>query len=137
MPTDFFPQRPDISPTIYAYELRGVSSHKGYLKVGYTERDVETRVKEQLRTPGLAAAARRVPQTRGVREQTAAAPAAVAGVMLTAARWFAPFRAQRARCLRRSCRLLPTWLRTRLSTVFRGKLSLTNEFDGGTIAVEN
>ena len=47
MPTDFFPQRPDISPTIYAYELRGVLSHKGYLKVGYTERDVETRVKEQ------------------------------------------------------------------------------------------
>ena len=67
MPTDFFPQRPEISPTIYAYELRGVSSHKGYLKVGYTERDVETRVKEQLRTPGLAAAARIVVRESAMR----------------------------------------------------------------------
>ena len=45
--TDFFPQRPDAVPTIYAYRLVGVDSHKGYLKVGYTDRDVETRVKEQ------------------------------------------------------------------------------------------
>lgn len=44
---DFFPQRPDAVPTIYAYRLVGVESHKGYLKVGYTDRDVETRVKEQ------------------------------------------------------------------------------------------
>ena len=43
----FFPQRPDAVPTIYAYRLVGVDSHKGYLKVGYTDRDVETRVKEQ------------------------------------------------------------------------------------------
>ena len=43
----FFPQRPDAVPTIYAYRLVGVESHKGYLKVGYTDRDVETRVKEQ------------------------------------------------------------------------------------------
>jgi len=44
---DFFPQRPDIEPKIYAYEYIGVNSHKGYIKVGYTTRDVETRVKEQ------------------------------------------------------------------------------------------
>ncbi len=44
---EFFPQRPDAVPTIYAYRLVGVESHKGYLKVGYTDRDVETRVKEQ------------------------------------------------------------------------------------------
>ncbi len=44
----FFPQRPDAHPTIYAYEFDGVASHKGYIKVGYTERDVETRVREQV-----------------------------------------------------------------------------------------
>lgn len=50
MPTDFFVQRPYVFPTIYAYSLNGVTSHKGYIKVGYTERDVEMRVAEQLRT---------------------------------------------------------------------------------------
>ena len=38
---DFFPQRPPVSPKIYAYELIGVASHRGYIKVGYTERDVD------------------------------------------------------------------------------------------------
>lgn len=51
MPTmDFFPQRPPVSPKIYAYELIGVASHKGYIKVGYTERDVDTRIREQTHT---------------------------------------------------------------------------------------
>lgn len=45
---DFFPQRPESHPTVYAYEFVGVASHKGYIKVGYTERDVDTRIKEQL-----------------------------------------------------------------------------------------
>lgn len=45
---DFFAQRPAIEPTIYVYKLQGVQSHKGYVKVGYTERDVHTRIKEQL-----------------------------------------------------------------------------------------
>jgi len=48
MPTEFFVQRPAINPTIYVYRLSGVQSHKGYVKVGYTERDVETRIKEQI-----------------------------------------------------------------------------------------
>lgn len=43
---DFFPQRPPVSPKIYAYELIGVASHRGYIKVGYTERDVDTRIRE-------------------------------------------------------------------------------------------
>ena len=30
----FFQQKPDIKPIIYAYELVGVESHKGYIKVG-------------------------------------------------------------------------------------------------------
>ena len=51
MPTmDFFPQRPPVSPKIYAYELIGVASHRGYIKVGYTERDVDVRIKEQTHT---------------------------------------------------------------------------------------
>ena len=51
---DFFQQRPKVEPTIYAYRLPGVPSHEGYLKVGYTDRDAETRVKEQVGTPTLA-----------------------------------------------------------------------------------
>lgn len=50
---EFFSQRPEITPTIYAYKLNGVASHDGYIKVGYTERDVEVRVKEQMHTSGV------------------------------------------------------------------------------------
>lgn len=50
MAKDFFPQKPDVKPTIYAYELIGVVSHKGLLKIGYTVRSAEERVKEQLGT---------------------------------------------------------------------------------------
>ena len=53
MPQNFFIQRPKVTPTIYAYRLIGVSSHDGYLKIGYTDRDAETRVKEQLHTSGV------------------------------------------------------------------------------------
>ncbi len=50
---EFFPQRPESHPTIYAYEFVGVASHQGYIKVGYTERDVETRIKEQTHTTAV------------------------------------------------------------------------------------
>lgn len=53
MTKDFFPQKPEISPTIYAYELIGVDSHKGLLKVGYTIRNTQDRVAEQLKTSRL------------------------------------------------------------------------------------
>ena len=53
MPQDFFIQRPQVTPTIYAYTLDGVASHDGYIKIGYTDRNVETRVKEQLHTSGI------------------------------------------------------------------------------------
>lgn len=46
MPTDFFIQRPAIEPAIYVYRIPGI--HEGYIKIGYTERDVNTRIKEQL-----------------------------------------------------------------------------------------
>jgi hypothetical protein len=47
---EFFPPRPSTNPTIYAYELVGVATHKGLLKIGYTDRDATTRIKEQLGT---------------------------------------------------------------------------------------
>lgn len=53
MEEELFPQRPNLIPTIYAYELPTVPSHKGYIKVGYTGRDVDTRIKEQLHTSGV------------------------------------------------------------------------------------
>lgn len=46
MAQEFFVQRPAIEPTIYVYRFPDV--HKGYIKIGYTERDVHTRIKEQL-----------------------------------------------------------------------------------------
>lgn len=49
----FFPQRPDIDPKIYAYELTGVPEKKGWIKVGDTGRTVQERIVEQLGTAGL------------------------------------------------------------------------------------
>ena len=51
---NFFPQRPSITPTIYAYRLPGVDSHKGYLKVGFTNRTAKERIDEQLHTSKIA-----------------------------------------------------------------------------------
>ncbi|HNS29568.1 MAG TPA: DEAD/DEAH box helicase family protein [Tenuifilaceae bacterium] len=50
---EFFPPRPTTNPTIYAYELEGVATHKGWLKIGYTDRDARTRIKEQLGTAAI------------------------------------------------------------------------------------
>lgn len=50
---DFFPQRPSTNPTIYAYELVGVSTHQGLLKIGFTDRDAKSRIAEQLKTARL------------------------------------------------------------------------------------
>ena len=53
MPTEFFSPRPAVTPTIYAYQLLGVASHESYIKVGYTDRDVDTRIREQLHTSAV------------------------------------------------------------------------------------
>ena len=50
---DFFPPRPSVTPTIYAYELVGVDTHKGLLKIGYTDRNAQQRIKEQLGTAAI------------------------------------------------------------------------------------
>ena len=44
---DFFPQRPDAHPAVYAYADKN-PDHAGILKVGYTARSVEVRVAEQF-----------------------------------------------------------------------------------------
>ena len=51
--SNYFDKRPDITPTIYALELIGVESHKGYIKVGYTHRTTKERANEQLHTSGV------------------------------------------------------------------------------------
>ena len=50
---DLLRNRVAETPMIYAYEHVGVPSHFGWLKVGYTTRDVETRVKEQNLTGNI------------------------------------------------------------------------------------
>lgn len=51
---DFFKERPDVVPTIYAYVLPDVTTHRGYIKVGYTDReDVNARIREQLHTSAV------------------------------------------------------------------------------------
>lgn len=50
---EFFPLRPETTPTIYAYELTGVPDKKGQIKVGFTDRNAEKRIKEQLGTAAI------------------------------------------------------------------------------------
>ena len=47
---DLLREKISETPMIYAYEHIGVPAHEGMLKVGYTTRDVETRVREQNQT---------------------------------------------------------------------------------------
>lgn len=50
---EFFPPRPSTNPTIYAYELVGLATHKDLLKIGFTDRDAQTRIREQLGTAAI------------------------------------------------------------------------------------
>ena len=42
-----------VIPQCYAYTTPGVPAHNGWTKIGFTERDVETRIKEQTHTVGV------------------------------------------------------------------------------------
>ena len=64
--------RPAVVPTIYGYILPEVKSHEGYIKIGYTDRDVETRIKEQLHTAAVGFKAFRS-STRGRTETSGSA----------------------------------------------------------------
>lgn len=50
MNKEFFPPRSEANPTICAYELIGVASHTGLLKVSFTNRNSKDRIAEQLKT---------------------------------------------------------------------------------------
>ena len=49
MTFEFFPERPKVNPRIYAYEDSN-PQYKGLLKIGFTTRSVEQRVREQYPT---------------------------------------------------------------------------------------
>lgn len=44
-----------VTPMIYAYTTPGITYHDGWTKIGYTERDVDTRIKEQTQTVNVIA----------------------------------------------------------------------------------
>jgi hypothetical protein len=50
MPKEFFPRRPAVSPSIYAYEEPGSAGLEGFLKIGFTNGDVQKRVAQQYPT---------------------------------------------------------------------------------------
>ena len=45
---DFFPPRPSVNPTIYAYETPNDITRQGQIKIGNSRREVDKRVKEQI-----------------------------------------------------------------------------------------
>ena len=49
---DILPDRPELSPRLYAYAI-DAPTHAGLLKIGQTTRDVRQRVAEQLRTAAI------------------------------------------------------------------------------------
>ena len=44
-----------VVPMIYAYTTPGITYHDGYVKIGYTEQDVDTRIYQQTHTAGVKA----------------------------------------------------------------------------------
>ncbi|TRO66953.1 GIY-YIG nuclease family protein [Christiangramia sabulilitoris] len=48
MNKEFFPKKSEANPTIYAYELPNDNSRQGQLKIGYTNRTAQERIKEQI-----------------------------------------------------------------------------------------
>ena len=48
MNKEFFPNKSEVTPTIYAYELPNDNSRKGQLKIGQTNRSALARVTEQI-----------------------------------------------------------------------------------------
>ncbi len=44
-----------VVPMIYAYTTPGITYHDGYTKIGYTEQNVDTRIRQQTHTAGIKA----------------------------------------------------------------------------------
>ena len=47
---NFFPRRPPVAPSIYAYDEPGNTGLSGFLKIGFTNGDVRKRVAQQYPT---------------------------------------------------------------------------------------
>ena len=43
----------NVVPMIYAYTTPGVTYHEGYIKIGYTEQNVDDRIRQQTHTAGI------------------------------------------------------------------------------------
>lgn len=43
----------EVKPMIYAYTTPGIIYHEGCIKIGYTEKDVDERIREQVHTAGI------------------------------------------------------------------------------------
>ena len=48
MNKEFFPNKSEVTPTIYAYSLPNDTSRIGQLKIGDTNRTAKQRIKEQI-----------------------------------------------------------------------------------------
>ena len=44
-----------VVPMIYSYTTPGITYHDGYIKIGYTEQDVDVRIRQQTHTAGIKA----------------------------------------------------------------------------------
>ena len=44
-----------VTPMIYAYTTPGIAYHDGYIKIGYTEQEVDERIRQQTHTAGIKA----------------------------------------------------------------------------------
>ena len=51
MKKDFFPEKPDNNPKIYAY-TENTPEYKDLIKIGYTARSLDERMKEHYPTKG-------------------------------------------------------------------------------------
>ena len=49
MKKDFFPEKPDNNPKVYAY-TENTPEYKGLIKIGYTARSLDERMKEHYPT---------------------------------------------------------------------------------------
>ncbi|MCL8009268.1 GIY-YIG nuclease family protein [Gelidibacter japonicus] len=45
---EFFPEKAEAIPTIYAYKLSNDTSHRNKLKIGFTNRTAQGRIREQI-----------------------------------------------------------------------------------------
>lgn len=50
MADKYFPEKPDLSPSIYAYTLQWVAQRQWQIKVWYTTQDVRSRIDQQTKT---------------------------------------------------------------------------------------